>query len=124
MLSPSMMTKANGNAARKAVICALTSYCGGLPRPLSPMTANLTDASRFGSATTPRAMGGAPSGSTWRVAADGSLLAGEGDCSQPAASSNANRTRDPRFTDFHRLSLGVLKLCKTMPFQRGTELEV
>src|SRR5262245_6521217 len=51
MLSPSMMTRSNGNFEWLLVICRATSYWGRSPVPLSPMTANFTESERFGSAT-------------------------------------------------------------------------
>ena len=53
MLSPAMSTNENGNRARYSAMRAATSCCGRQPRPLSPMTANFTDARATGSARTP-----------------------------------------------------------------------
>src|SRR4029079_1239372 len=50
MLSPSMSTKSNGNDERDDTSCRATSYCGGSPVPLSPMTANLSESAACGSA--------------------------------------------------------------------------
>src|SRR5262245_60670035 len=51
MLSPSMMTRSNGNLEWAVVICCPMSYWGRSPVPLSPMAANFTESARFGRAT-------------------------------------------------------------------------
>src|SRR5258708_34978022 len=43
MLSPSIITKSNGNSCRTAFIRFATSYCGTSPVPMSPIAANLTE---------------------------------------------------------------------------------
>src|SRR5262245_21077501 len=51
MLSPSMITRLNGNLACTRVICCATSYWGRSPVPLSPMAANFSESVRFGRTT-------------------------------------------------------------------------
>src|SRR5258708_21889344 len=43
MLSPSIITKSNGNCCRSVFIRSATSYCGASPVPMSPIAANLTE---------------------------------------------------------------------------------
>src|SRR5579864_2414195 len=49
MLSPSMITKSNGNSPRYDAISSASAYCASSPVPLSPMTANRTDLGFSGS---------------------------------------------------------------------------
>src|SRR5688572_11924846 len=44
-----MMTNSNGNRVRHAAICLATAFCPVPGWPLSPMTANFTEPSLFGS---------------------------------------------------------------------------
>src|SRR5580704_2198891 len=48
MLSPSMITKLNGNVRRALIICWATSYWGFSPVPMSPIAAKRTESGLSG----------------------------------------------------------------------------
>ena len=79
-----MTTNVNGKRSRKATICAATSCWAGVPRPLSPMTANLMENVSAGRASHPRGCPSVPRVWTTSGGVAGALPPGR---SHPAAAT-------------------------------------